>query len=125
MSRETTIQIRVSHEEKARIEARAKEAGIKPSEFVREVALGYADYKDLEDSGEIPEKLQAAAEDLGALANKRAKEAVETGAEESARQNERKAWIDSTARVLMMEKGLSKVAATMQATKEWDERDPG
>lgn len=32
-------------------------------------------------------------------------------------------WIASTARILMMEKGLSKVAATMQASKEWDERN--
>ncbi len=115
MPRETSIQVRVSFKEKERIEARAKEAGIKPSEFIREVALGFADYKDLEDSGGIPEHLQAAAEDMGALA---AQEPKQTDANAPAA--EREPWIASTARVLMMEKKLSKVAATMQATKEWE-----
>lgn len=42
--------------------------------------------------------------------------------EEVLRVAERDSWISSTARILMMEKGLSKVAATMQASKEWDKR---
>lgn len=125
MPRETAIQVRVSFEEKERIEARAKEVGIKPSEFIREVALGFADYKDLEDSGGIPENLQAAAEDIGALAvGKKAPEKPASyqsaRTKTAARDAERDSWIASTARILMMEKKLSKVAATMQATKEWE-----
>jgi hypothetical protein len=39
MSRETTIQVRVSHEEKARIVENAEDFGVSPSDYLRSQAL--------------------------------------------------------------------------------------
>lgn len=71
-----------------------------------------------------PSNLNVTLDDQGALVAKEPGKpmAYESPPEEVEVSIYRESWIRSTARILMIEKGLSKVAATMQATKEWDER---
>ena len=84
----------MSFEEKEALKAIAKTEGLSLSEFLRDVALGVRVEKPA-----IPFEIRHDRENKAKV---------------------RDSWIGSTARILMMEKGLSKVAATMQATKEWE-----
>lgn len=124
---DAVLQVRVRQEEKEALEADAEEANIKLSVVLRARIL------------QDPALLQppVPAETTQDKANKaKVREAVESEepygvkiepstlqpdrAKTAMQDAERDSWIASTARILMMEKGLSKVAATMQATKEWE-----
>jgi len=122
MPRETAVTIRMSFEEKETLKAIAKAEGLPLSEFLRDVALGTHTEKP-----PVPFETQHDSENKA-----KARQAVEneepyevkiepgTVVAEKDQGIEREPWIASTARILMMEKGLSKVAATIQATKEWE-----
>ncbi len=137
MSRETTIQVRVSHEEKARIKKNAEDFGLSPSDYLRSQGLysrpdapvPYETQQDKANKAKVrkavendPSNLNVTLDDQGALVAKEVGKpmAYESPPEEVEVPISRDMWIASTARILMMEKGLSKVAATMQATKEWE-----
>lgn len=133
MPRNELIQVKVSAEEKEAIRAKASSLELHPSQYLRalglQIELGTprpAVEKEL-----IAEALHA--HDDKAERRKTAEQIIEESsvsdtpknrqvAETIARADERKSWVDSTARILMMEKGLSKVAATMQASKDWEKR---
>lgn len=115
MSRETTIQVRVSHEEKARIVKNAEDFGVSPSDYLRSQAL-FA-------RPDAPVRCETAQDKANKAKVRKAvenEESYEVKIEPGTTQSDREPWIEGTARILMMEKGLSKVAATIQATKEWE-----
>ena len=143
--RNEVIQIKVTAEEKAKIEKEAKELGVPTSALIRDRAiLRGAKEKALrnvqvqthvkrsrlrrdadEDPATIDEAREAVENDpanLNVTLDEKGSVVKDTR-EEVLRVAERDSWIGSTARILMMEKGLSKVAATMQASKAWDKRN--
>jgi Protein of unknown function (DUF1778) len=129
-ARTDQIRIRLSPKEKALIRSAAKSVKRNLSDYVRIQALYGDSWQDpgsaLEDVREQiendPSNLNVTLDDQGALVAKEVGKpmAYESPPEEVEVPISRDMWIASTARILMMEKGLSKIAATMQATKEWE-----
>jgi len=128
MNEKAFIGVRVPTELKERLEAEAREKGTTLSETLRaslehEWAKEPQSLKEAREAVESnPANLNVTLDDEGALVAKEVGEpmAYESPPEEVEVPIGRDTWIASTARILMMEKGLSKVAATMQATKEWE-----
>lgn len=131
-ARTDQIRVRLSPKEKELIRTAAKSVKRNLSDYVRIQALFGDSWQDpgsvLEDAREQiendPSNLNVTLDEKGALVAKEVGKpmAYQSPPKEVEVPIERDAWIASIARILMMEKGLSKVAATMQASKEWDER---
>jgi hypothetical protein len=115
MPRNEVIEFKVTAEEKAQIRGWASERHKSVSELIRDSVL-LSTPPDLEKEQRTtendPSNLNATLDEKGSV--------VKDTREEVLRAAKRDSWIASTARILMMETGLSKVAATMQASKEWD-----
>lgn len=127
MPRNEVIEFKVTAEEKKEIKAKADRGAISVSELARaallnffpEAPVRYETPTDMANKAKVREAVEneepyEVKVEPSTLLSDRTKTAMQDA--------ERDSWIASTARILMMEKGLSKVAATMQASKEWDAR---
>lgn len=123
MSRGTTIQVRVSHEEKARIIKNAEDFGLSPSNYLRSQALftrpetpvRYETEQDRTNKA----KVRKAVENEEPYEVKIELEAPVPSTTDS-EEDERQDWIRK--REIQLQGRMSSRAAQLQARQDWDKR---
>jgi len=140
MPMETSIQVRVSFEQKARIEERAKAQGMRPATFMRDLALyGGMEVEDIpyetpqetldrhqKATEDDPSNLNVTLDDEGALVAKEPEKpmAYESPPEEVEAVVPEDDWIRIRAKELVAGgKANSVTVARPMARQEWDELD--